>query len=115
MITEIIKLISSARLPLQDEKELQDAIDNLFKKHNYTYDKEYILDAKNRIDFFAYNEIGIEVKIKGGIKSIYKQCERYCSFDKIKTLILVTNRTMGFPESINGKPCFVVKLGKAWL
>ena len=115
MIPEIIKLISTTRLPLQDEKELQEAIENIFKEHNYIYEREYILDTKSRIDFLLRNGIGTEVKIKGTVKQIYRQCERYCQIDKIKTLILVTNRTMGFPAEINNKPCYVIKLGKAWL
>jgi hypothetical protein len=76
--------------------------------------REARLDGKNRIDF-KVGGIGIEVKIKGNAKAIYKQCARYCALPEIEALILVTGRSMGFPETINNKPCYVVRLGKGWL
>lgn len=48
-------------------------------------------------------------------KKIYKQCERYANFDQVKQLVLITNRSMGFPETINNKPCYVINIGRAWL
>jgi hypothetical protein len=76
---------------------------------------EYRLDEKSRPDFFREDGIAIEVKIKGSPKAIYKQCLRYCESDKVKTFILITNRSMGFPDQILGKPCYVVNIGRGWL
>ena len=78
------------------------------------YKPEYRLDAKNRPDFFVY-EHAVEVKIKGSAKAIYRQCERYSAFPEVKGVYLVTNKAMGFPETLNGKPCYVINLGKSWL
>lgn len=114
MISKIISTISKARLPVQNEKELQLAIEKLLDENKIVFDREFRLDEKSIPDFFI-DGIAIEIKIKGNAKKIYKQCERYCSFDKVKSLILVTNRSMGFPEEINGKSCYVIKLGMAWL
>jgi hypothetical protein len=113
-IIEIIRLVSSARMPLHNEKELQKYIGNVFFKQEISFEREYKLDDDNIPDFFI-DGIAIEVKIKGSKRAIYKQCERYCKFETVKTLILVTNRSMGFPKQINGKDCYVVLLGKAWL
>lgn len=77
--------------------------------------REYHLDNENIIDFLLFDSIGVEVKIKGQKRAIYKQCERYCKFEKLKQLILVTNVSIGFPKEINGKDCYILNLSKAWL
>lgn len=110
----IIKIISSHRFPLEKEKETQASIESRFVENGISYSREHILDKNNIPDFFI-DGIAIEIKIKGNAKSIYKQCERYCQFDEVKSLILATNRSMGFPKEINGKPCYFINLGKAWL
>lgn len=111
---EIVKILSSNRFPLEKEKETQEVIEKKFLENGIKYSREHRLDDNNIPDFFI-NGVAIEVKIKGNAKSIYKQCERYCQFDDVKKLILVTNRSMGFPTEINGKPCYFINLGKAWL
>jgi len=114
MINTILKTLYSHRFPLVIEKETQSAIEAKFLENNIEYSREHRLDNKNIPDFFI-DGIAIEVKIKGNAKSIFKQCERYCKFDEVKKLILVTNRSMGFPKDIHGKDCYFINLGKAWL
>ena len=114
MIDTIIGIISATRLPLHNEKILQEAIEELFVKNNVSFSREYRLDKFNIPDFFI-DGIAVEIKIKGAKRSIYKQCERYAQFEDIKQVLLVTNVSMGFPPEINGKPCYVINLGKSWL
>lgn len=102
------------RFSLQNEKCLQAEMYEFLLPIFPGIIKEFVIDKKSEIDFLIEN-IGIEVKIKGGKVAIYKQCERYCMSDKITTLILVTNRSMGFPKEINGKDCYYLNLGEAWL
>lgn len=112
---EIIILLRSIRFNLQDEKQTQAAIAQEFDKAGMTtYLREHRFDEKNVVDFFVCN-IAIEVKIKGSRREIFRQCERYCQFEEVQKLILITNRSMGFPEEINGKSCYLLNLGKAWL
>lgn len=112
----IIAVLKQTRFALDDEKRLHQQMHEVLKIHfpeQVAY--EYPLDKKNRIDFLVSN-VGIEVKIKGGSKrEIFKQCTRYCEFDQIESLILVTGIMTGFPEQIHGKDCYVVKLSQAWL
>lgn len=119
---EIIKILSSVRLPVQDEKETHTAIEKVFFGNKVTFYREYRIDEKNIPDFLVVTKwlpivkgIAIEVKIKGSARKIYKQCERYCQFDSVSELLLITNRSMGFPKEINGKPCYFLNIGKAWL
>lgn len=114
MIDRFIKIVSSKAFSLDTESQLKIEMESVLVEENIPFKKEYVLDAKNRPDFFI-DGFAIEVKIKGSAKSIYRQCERYCSFDEVNGLVLVTNRSMGFPETIFGKPCYVINLGKAWL
>lgn len=114
MVFKIIKTLSSYRFPLNKEKDTQASIETRFVENDIEYSREHRLDSENIPDFFI-DGIAIEIKIKGNAKKIYKQCERYCKFEEVKQLILVTNRSMGFPKEINGKPCYFVNLGKAWL
>lgn len=116
---EIIKSVHSAlkskRLPISDEKELQSQIrDLLIHPVGQMLEVEKRLDGKNIIDFFI-NGIGIEVKVKGSKREIYKQCVRYCEFPEVKALILISSVSMGFPKQINGKDCYVIKLSESWL
>jgi hypothetical protein len=113
-IQSIHKVLSTHRFPVHNEKQLQTDIAFIFERSGISYIREHILDNNNIIDFMS-GDIGVEVKIKGNKKAIYLQCERYCDFPGIKSLLLITNRSMGFPKQINGKDCYVLNLGKAWL
>lgn len=77
--------------------------------------RHFKLNDKDIPDFFISGFIAVEVKIKGDAKAIKKQCDRYCADRRVKCLILITNRSMGFPSSINGKDCYVINIGRAWL
>lgn len=114
MEQQIIALISKARLTLNNEKKLQAELKQLLTDHFKSVEDEKRLDQKNIIDFFI-SGIGIEVKVKGTRKEIYKQCVRYCQFPEIKSIILITGVTTGFPEEINGKSCYILNLSRAWL
>jgi hypothetical protein len=59
--------------------------------------------------------VGMEVKIKGSKREMYRQCERYCLHERVSALILATNVATGMPATINGKPVFVALLSRGWL
>lgn len=116
MLSNLYKALLKHPLPLHDEKELHQEIANLLSAEKISYIKEFRLDTNNIPDFFLTDEgVAVEVKIKGSKRSIYSQCERYCQFPQVQKLLLVTNKSMGFPPEINGKDCFIVNIGKAWL
>src|SRR3954469_19631495 len=115
-IQAIAKAIKGKRFNLQDEKELQIQMFNYLSELTIPVEKEHHLDSKNIPDFFFPDQgIALEVKIKGSARHIYAQCERYTCFTEVKGIILITNRSMGFPAEINGKPAYFIKLGTAWL
>jgi hypothetical protein len=113
-IEKIIEILTSYQFSLTSEKRLQVEIEEIFLNEGINFIKEYSLGNLGIIDFIV-EDIGIEVKVKGNPKSIYRQCEDYCQHDDIKKLLLVTNKSMGMPEEINNKLIFVVNLGLAHL
>jgi hypothetical protein len=113
-IQNIINILNSKRLPINVEKELQVEIEKLFIEKGLSYQREYHLDDNNIPDFFI-DGVAIEIKIKGSKKAIYKQCERYCKFQQTEALLLITSKSMGFPQQINNKDCYYYSLSKNWL
>lgn len=111
---DIMQVLSRCRLPLTDEKKLQAAIACEFDQAGLDYGREHRLSERDVIDF-RLGAIGLEVKIKGSKRAIYKQMERYAEHEALKELILVSNVPMGFPSSLKGKPVYILNLAKAWL
>lgn len=109
----IQRQLSGRRFPLSDEKKLQAEIADAFAGF-VNFRREVILSPGNIIDFISEG-VGIEIKLKGSAKAIYRQCERYCAFEEIKAIILVTNKIMKLPKQINNKNTYIINLGKAWL
>jgi len=109
----IKKALSGMRFSMTDEKVLQQQIEDRFVGL-VKYRREVHLSKENIIDFIC-DGVGIEIKLKGSAKAIYRQLERYCQFDEIKAIVLVTNKIMKLPAQINNKNTHIINLGKAWL
>lgn len=113
-MNELLQLLKSKRLPLHNEKALQAEIEKVLLESNIDFQREHYLSKGSIIDFMV-NGTGIEVKIGGSAKEIFRQCERYAEFEEIKAIILVTGKSIRLPEKINNKPAYVLNLGTAWL
>ena len=115
MVERIIEILSNERLSLSSEKVLQEEIEAVFKINGISYTREQKLTSKDIPDFMIENSLAVEVKIKGRAKEIYRQCERYCKIETVKSLLLITNKSIGFPKEIKGTPCYVYNIGVGWL
>jgi hypothetical protein len=117
LVMQVVVSLNNKRFQLHDEKALQKEIHSVLSLElpHIPLIREYHLDSNNILDLYIAESLGVEVKIKGGKRDLYRQCERYCSFDEVKELLLITNLSIGFPEQIKGKDCYVLKLGTAWL
>lgn len=113
-IPSIVRIIQSRRFSLSDEKRLQAEMAEVFTEAGIEHQRECRLDAANIVDF-KIDDVVIEVKIKSPRTALYRQIERYCEFNEVKALILVTNVPTGMPAEVKGKPVYVVSLAKAWL
>jgi hypothetical protein len=115
MVQDVIRLIHSLRMPLSDETAYQSALSEILTKAGIEHTREHRLGPKERPDFFLPDGTVIEVKLKGSARRIYDQCARYCGYAEVKGLLLATNRAMGMPAEILGKPIWYASLGRAWL
>lgn len=119
---DVVKLLRTARLPVNTEAELQVEIAALLDRNGILYRREAQVSG-GRIDFligyagrFTDNpSVGLEVKIKGGKRSIFKQCAAYCGDPRISHLIVLTGISLGLPPEMAGKPVTIVTIGAAWL
>jgi hypothetical protein len=109
-LTEVFRQLQNVKFSLHSEKVLQGELSARLVK----FMPEYHLNERNIIDFYC-DGIGIEVKIKGSKRRIYEQIRRYCEFEQVEKLIVLTSKSIGLPEKINNRPVFVINLAKAWL
>jgi len=112
---EITALISRTPLVQSNEIAVQEKISELLTQHGILHKREVMLGPGDRPDFMLEGGVAIEVKLKASKRAIYRQCARYCEYDAVKALILVSATAMGFPEEINGKSTWVASLGGGWL
>lgn len=114
---EIMQILRRKRFVLTNEKVLQGEIKSILRQEfpHCNIEREFSFDKDNIIDFMIDCHLGIEVKIKGSKRALYNQCVRYCEFDQIQSLLLITTLSMGFPNQINSKDCYVLNLSTAWL
>jgi hypothetical protein len=98
-----------------EEYDLQLLIAEELTRERVGFKREYKLGPRNRIDFLTENGIGIEVK-KGKPYSaqVIKQLKRYTESPSINGIILVVERNLDLPKTINGKPCTSYGLNKLW-
>lgn len=113
-VTRVCAALASCQFNLSDEKRLQTQIASRLDSAGVDYRREVTLDSQGTIDFVSAR-FGIEVKIKGRKKSVYYQCERYLEHEEIDGLLLVTNLAIGMPETLCGKPIYLLDLGRAHL
>jgi hypothetical protein len=114
-MNRLIRTLESTRVSnLIDEKLIQSELEDILSEFGFI--REYVLSKESIVDFYnPTTKQAIEIKVKGSAMSIYRQVERYCMFECVDSIILLTAKTMNLPIEINGKPTFVVSLGKAWL
>lgn len=118
----IVHLLTSHRLSLSDEKQLQEQIAIVLSGDGLYFRREHRLAPGDIVDFLVLNQaeaplagVAIEIKIKGNRRDIYRQLERYCGHAAVTEIVLATNVPMGLPSDILGKPASVAALGRGWL
>ena len=111
----VATLIGTGRYELGSEKSTQTGIEQQLRAHLPEVRREHRLAPGDVVDFFV-DGVAVEVKLKRNQPaSILRQLERYARHDAVQAIVLVTNRAMGLPPEINGKPAYYVSLGRAWL
>lgn len=111
----IVSVLSNTPIVQSNETAVQEKISEILSAHGIVHKREVVLGPGDRPDFMVDGGIALEVKLKASKRAIYRQCERYCKYDAVKGIILISGTAMGFPREIHGKPSWVVSLGGGWL
>lgn len=115
MIEELLTCLRSSRFPVTTEIKTQDAIEQALIEAGIEFEREFRLSAKDRVDFFV-NGVAVEIKVRAAsARAIFRQVERYARHDIVTAIVLVSNKPMGLPAQINGKPAYFVNLARAWM
>jgi hypothetical protein len=123
-VDDLVSKLRHARLRLDTEQALQDDIEAVIRGTGLPYRRE-VRVAGGRIDFLVGSEsrvgaahvrgIGIEVKIRGGKRSIHRQCAAYCGDPRIGHLVVITATALALPEVMHRTPVTILEIGRAWL
>ena len=111
----IIAALSSVRMPAQPEEyDIHAAVARALSEAGLDYEHEYRLGPRRRIDF-RVGRVGIEVK-KGRPASsdLTRQLRRYLESDALDGAIVVTQRVTALPDTLCGKPVYLVSLNRLW-
>ncbi len=108
-------VLDGRRFRLGHEALLQEDVELLLQQLQIPHEREKVLDIGDRVDFLVEGHIALELKIKMPARHIYRQLQRYAKHDAVDSLVLMTLGVGGVPPSVNGKPCYVVNLGRSAL
>lgn len=114
LMGRISSALTQKRLPFTTEVELQDAVEQALRDAGISFLREHRRDGMNRFDFVVSGVV-IEVKVSGSARNTYRQVKRYCLLPEVLGVVVVTGKTIGMPEVVEGKPVAVHSVGKAWL
>lgn len=106
-------VLRGKRMRCSTEAQLQADIASVLSGAKISFRREAWLGAETgRIDFLV-GAVGLEVKIKGGAREIYRQVARYCDHRDIHALILAATQVVSLPPL--PKPVLILDLSRAWL
>ena len=112
---QIVNAISALRAPLQQgEYDLHRLVMDALDAASLPWEHEVKLAPRCRIDLMC-GGVGIEIK-RGKVEKsrILEQLRKYAACEQVEGLILVTEKTVPVPRSINGKPVRLICLNRLW-
>ncbi|NMD37441.1 MAG: DNA/RNA nuclease SfsA [Christensenellaceae bacterium] len=115
-INKILGLLKGAKLPFSvEEFQIHQHIIKLFNDNDIKFIHEFKIKGNSRIDFFVEDEIGVEVK-KGrpNKTNLIKQLTKYSECENICAIIVIVEKSIALPDSINGKNIYSINLNSQW-
>ncbi len=113
-VRNICQLLAQHTYNTTSELELQAGIATVLAAGGVPFEPEVVIADDCRIDFVAYGEIGIEVKVDGAPTEIIRQLARYASTKKLRAILLLTTRmkhVLRVPNEVQGVRIFKSVLG----
>src|SRR3546814_15305462 len=112
-LAKLAKMLRFGNFRLGHETLLQEDVEALFERNSVGFRREFILGPGERVDFLVGDRIAVELKVKCSPRVMMRQLQRYAAHDKVQAIILVTATVTSMPDSMNGKPVYVVNLGRS--
>lgn len=116
-LQDIEDILKDIRLfPARLESDVVEEIKKRLTSAGIRCIKEFKIAARSRVDLWVEDGIVIEVKKgKPNTKLVSRQIERYAASEKVKAIILVSERGLvRHIEEANGKPVRYIALSKNW-
>ena len=111
----VYNALLEVRAPLQQgEYDLHRLVMDTLSRQGVPFAHEVSLAPRCRIDLMC-GGVGIEIK-RGRVEraKVLRQLTRYAACERVAGLILVTEKSLGMPREIGGKPVRVVCLNRLW-
>ncbi len=112
---EIVKALSALRAPLmRGEYDLHRLVTDALDAAGIPWKHEEPLAPRCRIDLMC-GDVGIEIKRgRPPAGRLREQLTRYARCERVKGLIVVSERTCDLPRTLCGKPVCQVCLNRLW-
>ncbi len=105
---DVVKALAGYRLPVSNEKAMQDAVESALRAENLPFERE-VKRGADRIDFLVGGVVGVELKVKGAAGDVQRQLERYAAWPEVTSLVLVTSKGAhrALPHVVGGKQLLI--------
>lgn len=115
-LSALARTVGSFNYRYGSEVQLHEALAEVLGLAGYSFEREHVLDAKNRADFWL-DGLVIEVKVDGTLSEALRQVDRYISLSQVRGVLLAsTQRWASQPltdrPAWQGKPFQMVRLGR---
>ena len=112
---QVIAALQTLRAPIQQgEYDLHRLVMDALDAASIPYEHEAKLATRCRIDLMC-GGVGIEIKRgKIEIARVKEQLRKYAACPQVEGLILVTEKTVPLPHTMNGKPVRLICLNRLW-
>lgn len=89
----LTELLAGYTFNIVNERDLQDAVEQILTEQNIEYTREAKLNKTDRIDFLC-GTVGLEIKVGCSFAEVVRQLHRYAQCDEISALVLMTTRLL---------------------
>ena len=116
-LSHAARLLGGYLYRYSSEVKLHEAMAEVLAQAGISFEREHVLDAKNRADFWL-DGLVIEVKVDGSIGEALRQVGRYAALERVDGVLLASTCRWARPElqdvpgggGWGGKACAIVHL-----
>lgn len=115
-LSALARMVGGFNYRYGNEVQLHEALAEVLTMAGYAFEREYVLDAKNRADFWL-DGLVIEVKVDGALSEALRQVDRYIALPQVKGVLLASTQRWAAQQldarpAWQGKPFQMVRLGR---